>query len=264
LNCDTPLHGPYCAACGQRVAPKAPTLHEFLHDFTHELLHVDGKIFQSVMLLLARPGLLTREYFEGRRVRYVQPIRLYLIFSVIYFAVAAIAPPNPSGNFNINFKPSAGETEQDVQRELGKIGFGSEEELQETTIEAINHWIPRAMFVLLPLFAGLVALTMRRSGKTYPQHLYFALHTHAAWFAFAAVSSGANFITLTAVRVTIQFATIAVRAWHVIASFKRSYSTTTAGAVWRSAVVGVAYFVSIIVALVAIVGVTIAARRFVH
>jgi hypothetical protein len=42
---------------------------------------------------------------------------------------------------------------------------------------ALVEWVPRAMFVLVPLFAGLVALMVRRSGRNYPQHLYFALHT---------------------------------------------------------------------------------------
>ena len=32
-----------------------------------------------VRLLATRPSLLTREYFEGRKVRYVSPLRLYLI-----------------------------------------------------------------------------------------------------------------------------------------------------------------------------------------
>jgi hypothetical protein len=91
-NCDARLGDNYCPHCGQKVTPINPSLHDFLHDLTHELLHVDGKIFQSVRLLLTRPGFLTAEYFRGRRATYVSPIRLYLIFSVAFFAVSSLAP----------------------------------------------------------------------------------------------------------------------------------------------------------------------------
>jgi eukaryotic-like serine/threonine-protein kinase len=65
-------------------------MHDLFHDVTHEFLHVDSKIFRTVKLLLLKPGFLTREYFEGRRVRYVSPIRLYLVFSVLYFAASTL------------------------------------------------------------------------------------------------------------------------------------------------------------------------------
>jgi len=72
-NCGRPLDGAFCATCGQKVRSLNPTLHDLLLDLTHELLHVDGKIFQSVRLLLMRPGFLTREYFEGRGYRVPLP-----------------------------------------------------------------------------------------------------------------------------------------------------------------------------------------------
>jgi hypothetical protein len=65
-------------------------MHDLLHDVTHEFLHVDSKIFRTVKHLLLTPGFLTREYFNGRRTRYVSPIRIYLVFSVIYFAATAL------------------------------------------------------------------------------------------------------------------------------------------------------------------------------
>jgi hypothetical protein len=58
--------------------------------------------------------------------------------------------------------------------------------------EAFARWTPRAMFVLVPVFAVFVAFVARRTERNYPQHLYFALHVHAAWFlAIAAFVLGA-------------------------------------------------------------------------
>lgn len=177
-NCGAMLDGAFCAQCGQKAAPLNPSVGEFLHDLFHELTHVDGKIVQSVRLLLTRPGFLSREHFEGRRVRYISPIRLYLILSLLYFAVAAFAPIT---GLRVTRTPEPNEEPQTA--ELRR------QELQKAANEAITHWTPRAMFVLVPVFADLVALAARRSGRNYPQHLYFALHVHAAWFSAGAVEA---------------------------------------------------------------------------
>src|SRR5919205_3072374 len=120
-NCGEPLHGRFCAACGQEAKSLNPTLHDFLHEFAHEVLHVDGKIFQSVRKVLFAPGFLTREYFQGRRARWVSPIRLYLIFSVLYFGVASVG--GGVGRVKIT---ATGKTNTETQQALQKYGFNSE------------------------------------------------------------------------------------------------------------------------------------------
>src|SRR3982751_1991964 len=85
-NCGVLLNGAFCAACGQKAQPLDPPVHHFLHELSHELLHLDGKIVRSTTTLLTRPGVLTRDYFAGKRVRWVSPIRLYLVFSAVYIA----------------------------------------------------------------------------------------------------------------------------------------------------------------------------------
>ena len=82
-NCGAALEGKYCSQCGQKVAPLNPTLGEFLHDLFHEIAHVDGKIITTLRYLITRPGFLSLEHFDGRRARYVAPIRLYLLLSVL-------------------------------------------------------------------------------------------------------------------------------------------------------------------------------------
>jgi len=64
-NCGAVLAGELCAECGQKVTALNPSLREFLHDLVHELAHFDGKIVQSVRLLLTKPGFLSREQPYG-------------------------------------------------------------------------------------------------------------------------------------------------------------------------------------------------------
>lgn len=87
LNCGTALNGNFCEECGQAARLHVPSAREFLHEFVAHYVALEGKLWQSVKLLLFKPGQLTREYIEGRRVRYVEPLRLYLSFSIIFFAL---------------------------------------------------------------------------------------------------------------------------------------------------------------------------------
>jgi hypothetical protein len=60
---------------------------EFLHEFIGHYVALEGKLWGSLKRLIFQPGELTNEYIRGRRVRYVQPLRMYLTFSVLFFAL---------------------------------------------------------------------------------------------------------------------------------------------------------------------------------
>jgi hypothetical protein len=68
------------------------SLHEVVGDVTHSLLHVDSRLWRTLRSLLLRPGELTREFIAGRHQLYLPPFRLYLVVSVLYFALSALLP----------------------------------------------------------------------------------------------------------------------------------------------------------------------------
>jgi hypothetical protein len=256
-NCGAPLAGPYCGVCGQKVAPLNPSIGDFLHELSHELLHVDGKIFRSLRLLLTAPGALTREQFAGRRTAFVSPIRLYLTFSVVYFAVAALTPgagfqitvsAKHSSGFTFSTQPERRESDPS---ELQRLGFDSQEKLAETASEAIAHWAPRALFLLVPVFAAMIGVTVRRSGRNYPQQLYFALHVHAAWFLILALATLTRFLPSP-----LAILSLVVPGWmlvYLVLALRRAYDLSIVGALWRSLLVAAAYNVVLVAALASIV-----------
>lgn len=89
LNCETALIGTHCHACGQK-AHIHRTMGAFLHDLLHGVLHFEGKIWRTLPMLLWHPGRLTREYIDGRRVRYVGPIALFLFTVFLTFALFSL------------------------------------------------------------------------------------------------------------------------------------------------------------------------------
>lgn len=86
-NCEAPLSGHYCSQCGQEAVLHAASVREFLHEFIGHYVALEGKLWGSLKRLIFQPGELTNEYIRGRRVRYVQPLRMYLTFSVLFFAL---------------------------------------------------------------------------------------------------------------------------------------------------------------------------------
>jgi Protein of unknown function (DUF3667) len=91
-NCGATLMGPYCYDCGQHVHESARSISALTHDAWHLATHIDGRFWQTLYILLLKPGKLTKEYFAERRARYLPPVRLYLVLSVLFFAFGLAAP----------------------------------------------------------------------------------------------------------------------------------------------------------------------------
>jgi len=91
-NCGATLMGPYCSNCGQHAHESARSVSVLFHDAWHTATHLDGRLWQSLYILLSKPGRLTKEYFAERRARYLPPVRLYLVLSVLFFGFGLAAP----------------------------------------------------------------------------------------------------------------------------------------------------------------------------
>jgi hypothetical protein len=87
LNCGAEITGRYCSACGQEnIEPKQTVWHLIQHFFS-DITHFDGKFFLTVKDLFAKPGFLSKEYMIGRRMSYLDPIRMYIFTSAIFFLI---------------------------------------------------------------------------------------------------------------------------------------------------------------------------------
>lgn len=223
-NCGQPLGGAFCSSCGQRAVPPHPKLGELAGDALAELSGWDGKFIDTFRLLLTQPGELTRRFIDGQRVRFIAPVRLYLTLSVVYFVVAAAAPTlRPSGT-NVDVGPvhigvtrtgNSGPEQAARATQAARAGALTPAERDSALAQvarapklirpilqrSINdpdgmkrgvlESMPKVLFVLLPLFAGILALFYRR--RHFPAHLYFAIHLHAYAFLVLGIAALASF-----------------------------------------------------------------------
>jgi hypothetical protein len=87
LNCNAIVQGRYCQVCGQEnIVPQDTFRHLVLH-FIYDITHFDGKFFDTLKYLVFKPGFLSTEYIVGRRVKYLNPIRMYVFTSAIFFLI---------------------------------------------------------------------------------------------------------------------------------------------------------------------------------
>jgi Protein of unknown function (DUF3667) len=84
-NCGAQLNGKYCAQCGQAAVDYRRSFRHVIIDVLDSFLNWDSKFFATIGLLLARPWKLTNQFLAGHRMRYVNPLRLYLLASILFF-----------------------------------------------------------------------------------------------------------------------------------------------------------------------------------
>lgn len=85
LNCGAPAPGKYCPECGQETAREPRTVAQFLDGLTIQYATRQGQLWQTLSKLCFAPGALTVDYIAGKRARYLRPLQLYLIASLIVF-----------------------------------------------------------------------------------------------------------------------------------------------------------------------------------
>ena len=159
-NCDGPLHQAdhYCARCGQAVLGDG-SFRSFVEQFLGDYFTFDSKIIRSAVPLLIEPGKLTQEYLQGRRARYIPPLRMFIFLSVIFFLVIGWS--------------GAGTDGQTPVEELGD---------QLWWDRFFSSTLPKLFFLFLPLFALLLHVLFRERTYTFEKPFIFSAHFHAFVF----------------------------------------------------------------------------------
>jgi hypothetical protein len=288
LNCQTPLTGPFCANCGQRDVPPYPSVRELAVDAFWELSGWDGRFASTVKALFRRPGMLTVEFLEGRRARYLSPLRLYLMASLAYFLVAATAPAVKTASGKTVFagvhigetapkgpisRPERlGMAASDALKNQQTLSVAEKEAaikdiakapallrpLLRRSIEdptgykrGLIEMMPRMLFALLPIFAAIVAMLYR--GRKYPEHLYFAIHLHAFLFLALLLSGLAKFTQLPVVVGLVGFAVLLWIPVYSTLAFRRVYGGSIVGTLAKEATIAVLYGIVSLIGLLVVV-----------
>src|SRR6476660_10177051 len=86
----------YCRSCGQVTTVSRLQTNHILHNFAHAFTHTDKGFFYLIPQLLVKPGIIAREYNEGKRKSYFSPFTfMILIVAINTFLVATFSLMSP-------------------------------------------------------------------------------------------------------------------------------------------------------------------------
>lgn len=92
----------FCPNCGQENHNRQATTKLLLVDFFNDYLSFDSKMFRTLIPLVQKPGFMTSEFLEGKRMKYVPPIRLFIFLSFLYFGLIYLFGEEWIGKFTID------------------------------------------------------------------------------------------------------------------------------------------------------------------
>ena len=199
-NCNSELVGLYCSECGQQNS-QLLTIKETLKEFTDNVFSFDTRFFITLKYLITKPGLLTTEYWLGRRTKYLPPLRLYLVMSLMYFFISSIINPGTDTSLyksDFQEKPFQFELDKsspkydpspeivapfvDFFKENFNKGVMVAEKKELTEHDLVWSNMPTAMFILMPFMAFCVYLLNKKKKQLYSYHLITVLHFHSFIF----------------------------------------------------------------------------------
>ena len=143
-NCGTELTGPHCAQCGQAAIDYRRSFRHVIVDVLDSFLNWDSKFFATIGLLIVKPWRLTNEFLAGKRVRYLHPLRLYLLASILFFFAInygakglRLEPGKISDKSRTAIAGAVAEKRDEIEAELNKENLSADD--RKKAQEALDY-----------------------------------------------------------------------------------------------------------------------------
>jgi len=195
-NCGQPLNGRYCSACGEETLDaRTRTVRHFVTaSLLDEIIHFDSRFWITLRALLFKPGHLTREFIDGRRRKYIGPVKL-LLAAIFVFALAtqggfvatlflgpitlSIVPTAPMQGETIReslfYVDRFGVLEGALNRRIG-TGDGPSGPARDQFNDRIRQFAQPLTFGNVFFLAAGLYVMFRKRWPYYVDHLVFAMH----------------------------------------------------------------------------------------
>lgn len=79
--------GRFCHVCGQQNLELKETFGGLVAHVISDIFHFDGKFFSTIRHLMFKPGYLTLAYSAGKRMTYLNPVKMYVFTSALFFFI---------------------------------------------------------------------------------------------------------------------------------------------------------------------------------
>jgi hypothetical protein len=235
------------------------SLRAFAMEAVETVLNVDGRLLRTLRTLLLKPGMLTAEYFAGRRTPYLRPLQLFLLCNVFFFVAQGLS------SARVLNTPLQVHTHHSGHREIAhRWVFGAPHADDETLTEAQETYRTRfdqvvesqsrtLVIVMVPMFAAILAALFIRQRRYMVEHLVFATHFYsfmllASPFLFLLIKEAVVGLGRLGVLVRVSEDALAVLMtllWgiYLTHAVRRFYVSGRLPALWRGVALSLVVFV---------------------
>jgi hypothetical protein len=179
-SCGLRTLGRFCTNCGEKeVGDEDYSLRRYLEEAGAAITLLESKVLRSVWLVASRPGHLSSEYFQGRRVRYLKPLQLFVFLNVVYyfslslFSATTFTTPLATQLHMNNYYPAYASRQVEHKLQKEQISY---EVLEAKYNERTGVLSKTLIFLLIPIFALLFFMLFFRKRKYFVQHVVVATH----------------------------------------------------------------------------------------
>ncbi|MFC2089547.1 DUF3667 domain-containing protein [Bacteroidota bacterium] len=278
-NCGYEVSGAYCSNCGQKFEDVNKPMKEILSDLVG-IFNLDASIFNTIKPFLFKPGYLSLEFLNGKRKRYLSPLRLYLFLSIVFFFVMRIYF-NSDNATGVVYQSSSDSTAANVLADSTALEYLRNDSLFYGDIDSSNfdstnialdsmirksavdiaeneaiflsdllNFSSYGLFILMPVFALLLQLLYIRRKHYYVEHLIFSVNMHS--FALLILTI---FVSLQLVFSSISNYTgilLFVIPVYFVAGMKRFYQQNIFKILGKTLVLTILYSILLLLALIGI------------
>ena len=179
----------FCPNCGEKIFNSHElSFGHYVGEVFEGLAHFDNKFFRTVRVLLRRPGQLSLDYTNGRRVRYVKPVQLFVIINLLCFFLLPANPYSQPLFSYLNYAPIGKARVAALTEKRTKQLNMSEAAYEQLFDEKIKSESKEFIFLFLPLYALIFAGLFIRQKRKFVEYLVFATHFYSFMLVYFFIS----------------------------------------------------------------------------
>jgi hypothetical protein len=198
-SCGNKFSGMYCNLCGEKVIElRERKFSVFLNKVLIATTIVDNKFVRSLWLMIKKPGFLSREYVDGRRVKYMPPLQLFFILNLIYFLFPLLQLFNSSLYTQLHVLPHSNIVRKVVAEKINYSGLSMEgfELMYNTKTTSLT----KLLLVIFVVLASLpLSLIFKKKNRYFTDHLALSVELTSFNLALNAIGLSVLFFAINKV-----------------------------------------------------------------
>ena len=173
INCDQTISGVFCPHCGQRRVMPRLSIRQFGHDFMDRVLGLEGMLPRTWKGLTLYPGKVLRQYIQGNRKLYVNPVSYYFFQFGFYLLMLNVLGVDMGEMIQIN------NVENSMQEAMGNPEIDQEAVEQQKALQAVLFKNLQFFALLQYPFIALWAMVFFSKSKyNFLEHIILPFYTY--------------------------------------------------------------------------------------